>query len=224
MRAMPDTQVKTTATHKQKNRALALAALAQCVYLVDGIARKGNIDGDDFHNMVGSLFASNDKTSPDTIYGDLPHLQTGLRIALTLLKGDPLPQAKHLLTYSAGLFALEKKLRKEPRMRQTIATGIQRCRGQADYFGSFTHESVIAGIAGLYAETISTLSPRIIVRGKPEYLRSPAITNKVRTLLLAGIRAAHLWRKYGGNHLQLVFTRKKLVRQMQHLLQNSTPL
>ena len=218
MRAMPNTKATSSATQKRRNRAISLAALAQSAYLVDRLARTGNADADDFRILVESLFASGDKANPDAAYGDLAHLQTGLRIALSLLKGEPFAQAKTLLTYSAGLFALEKKLRKQPAMRKTIAAGMQRCRGQADYFGSKTHESVVAGIAGLYAETISTLSPRIIVRGKPEYLRTPAITNKVRTLLLAGIRAAHLWRKHGGTHLQLIVFRKRLIRQIEQLL------
>ena len=58
--------------------------------------------------------------------------------------------------------------------------------------------------------TISTLTPRIIIKGEHGYLSDPHNANKVRTILLAGIRAAVLWRQSGGTRPKLILQRKKI--------------
>lgn len=201
----------------QANKAVALAALVQATSLVERIARSGIHDQDDFKTCIASLF-SPEHDHVAASYGGLEKLQSGLYINLRLLKSTPIKDAKPILTYSAGLMALEKKLSKDKKMLITIGEGMQRIKKQSDYFGSLTHESVIGGLSGLYAETISTMNPRIIVRGKQEHLSHTRNTNKVRALLFAGIRAAHFWRKHGGGHLSLLFGRKKLIQQTQALL------
>jgi high frequency lysogenization protein len=45
------------------------------------------------------------------------------------------------------------------------------------------------------------LSPRIMVNGDPAHLNNPENANRIRALLLAGIRAAMLWRQSGGGRL-----------------------
>ena len=45
-------------------------------------------------------------------------------------------------------------------------------------------------ISGLYSDTISKLSPRIVVNGKPNYLKNDRTVDWVRTLLMAGLRSA----------------------------------
>ncbi|MFC6673156.1 DUF489 family protein [Marinobacterium aestuariivivens] len=62
----------------------------------------------------------------------------------------------------------------------------------------FTHSSIVANIASLYQETISTFSFRINVGGDPRHLQNAENAAKIRALLLAGIRAAMLWRQVGG--------------------------
>ena len=43
------------------------------------------------------------------------------------------------------------------------------------------------------------------------------MTNRIRALLLAGVRAAALWRAYGGNRYTLLFARDKVEAAMQKL-------
>jgi high frequency lysogenization protein len=76
----------------------------------------------------------------------------------------------------------------------------------------------LANLAGCYSETISTLSPRIVVLGEHGHLSNPDVANTVRALLLAAIRSAVLWRQCGGNRLQLLFGRRKLIAEAQRLL------
>jgi high frequency lysogenization protein len=215
---MPNvTQIHTTRATPQANRAIALAAMVQSVSMVEKIARTGLCDADDFNTIIQSLFAENSEDAVN-IYGDIHQLQTGLHISEKLLSGAQLEQAKPLMTYAAGLITLEKKLGKKREMLAAISDGMVRIKKQSEYFGRATHESVIGGIADLYGSTISTLKPSIIVRGKPEHLKQSANTNRVRALLLAGIRAAHLWHKHGGGHLRLLIGRKKLCRETERLI------
>jgi len=207
-----------SATDHAHNRIIALAALMQTSKLVDDIARKGICDGEDFHALLNSLFTNTEKA--EALFGGFSHLQAGLLLSKHLLSGKNVEQAKSIMAYTASIIAVEKKLNKNTDMLQSIAAGMQRVQKQAVYFGSPDHESVIGGIADLYGHTISTLKPRIIIRGKPEILRQHSNTNKVRALLLSGIRAAHLWRQHKGGHFRLLFGRKKLLHDIDAILKN----
>lgn len=166
--------------------------------------------------MIASLTAT-PQADPAACYGGLKGLHSGVLNAIYILQGKKMEQAKPVLTYVAGLMTLEKKLARNPKMLGQLAEGLTRIERQSEYFGSVTHENVIANIAGLYGETVSTLNPRIIVRGKPEHLRQSSNTNRVRALLLSGIRAAHLWRTHGGSNMRFLFGRRQLIRQLQAL-------
>ncbi|HKI60488.1 MAG TPA: high frequency lysogenization protein HflD [Mariprofundaceae bacterium] len=207
----------------QANRALALAAITQVASMVESIARNGICDAEDYQTMISSLFAENND-HVGSMYGGIYPLRTGLHLSSKLLTGSNIEQAKPLLTYASGLMALERRLSKNSVMLATIGEGMQRIKKQSDYFGSETHASVIGGIADLYGNTISTLKPSIIVRGKPEHLKQSSNTNKVRALLFSGIRAAHLWHKHGGGHFRLLIGRKKLHQQTQKLLEELSNL
>ncbi len=215
------THIHANQATAQANRAVALAAIVQAASLVESIARKGICDTEDFDTMIRSLFAEN-SDHVGTIYGGIYPLRAGLHLSARLLAGSHLEQAKPILSYAAGLMALEKRLAKNRAMLAAIGEGMQRIKKQSDYFGSQTHESVIGGIADLYGNTISTLRPSIIVRGKPEHLKQSVNTNRVRALLLAGIRAAHLWHQHGGGHFRLLIGRKKLHQQIRKLLEEAS--
>jgi high frequency lysogenization protein len=206
-------------------RATALAALTQAVYLVDCIARKGLADAEDFRVMTESIFAdSGENQSVADLYGDITHLNTGLRLCIKILRGNSLPQAKTLMAYSAGLLSLERRLSKNSELRQKLADGMIRVGKQRQYFGDAIHTNIIAAIADLYGETISTIKPRIIVRGKSEHLSQNANTQRVRTLLMAGLRAAHIWHKHGGGHLSLLIRRKALLHELEQLQKTATAI
>jgi len=204
-------------------RATALAAMTQAIYLVNGIARKGVADTEDCRVLMESIFAegadSQDQShqSVADLYGGVAHLKTGLRICSSLLRAEKTPDAKDLMIYSASLIALQRKLGKNTAMCQRLADGMQRIGHQRQYFGDAMHHNVIAAIADLYGSTISTMKPRIIVRGKSEHLSQSAHTQRVRALLMAGIRAAHLWHEHGGGHLNLLLRRKALLRELEAL-------
>ncbi len=212
-------------------RVIALAAMTQAVYLVNNIARKGTADTEDCRVLMESIFAdapNSDNNSHDDsdnnahqtvadLYGGIDKLNTGLRICSQLLRGEKIPDAKDLMLYSAGLITLERRLGKKEATRQQLAGGMQRISQQRQYFGDAMHHNVIAAIADLYGNTISNMKPRIIVRGKSEHLSQSVHTQRVRALLMTGLRAAHLWHQHGGGHLNLLLRRKALLRELESL-------
>ncbi|MDQ6986699.1 MAG: high frequency lysogenization protein HflD [Mariprofundaceae bacterium] len=209
-------------------RVLALAAMIHVAHLVRGIARRGGAGHTAIHTCLGSMLAaSGAKTGPHAahLYKHPLKLRTGLILLQKLLHGETMKNdinaAKEIIAYCAAMMSLEKKLARDKAMLGKLGGGIGRIEKQCEYFGDVMHSNVIAAIAGLYGETISTLKPRIIVHGKTEFLGHSNNTNQVRALLLSGIRAAHLWRAHGGGHLQLLLRRRALAREAERILHES---
>jgi len=198
-------------------RTLAMAAILQAARLVDRLARKGQCDADDFAVLIRAIFAAPDP-HVERVYGGAQHLRVGLRLLHDLLAGHELEHGKDLMRMSVTLMAVEKRLSKDREMLRKLADGIARIHKQADYFHDIAHETVIANLADLYGETLSTMKPRVIVHGKPIYLRQSGHTRRIRCLLLSAIRAAHLWRQHGGGHLTLLLRRRAIMRAADELL------
>jgi high frequency lysogenization protein len=105
-------------------------------------------------------------------------------------------------------------------MVEKIRKGIELATQRLDHF-PMLHENILAQLADIYAETVSTLQPRIMVQGEPLHLQNQDNINLIRALLLAGIRAALLWRQCGGSRRQLLFGRRKIGVRVEQLLQEA---
>ena len=66
-------------------------------------------------------------------------------------------------------------------------------------------------------DTLSTLPQRIKVTGSAQHLENTQNADVVRSLLLAGIRAAFLWRQLNGRRWKLAFQRRSMLRSAQEL-------
>lgn len=198
------------------NRTLALAALFQCASLVKDLAWRGNCDEYEFEILVGSLFAF-DADTPEAVYREAVSLRSGLERIESQLQNGSKPPDMEITRYAIGLIFLERKLQKRDDMLQKLTDGLQGAQRQIDYF-HITHESVVARLAEIYKETISELGPRIIVQGEQNNLSNPDTAARIRALLLAGIRAAVLWRQAGGSRWKLLFGRKRLIRGAHDIL------
>ena len=102
-------------------------------------------------------------------------------------------------------------------MQKSIRSGLERATLQSAHFG-LTHENVLANIADLYQNNISQINPRIMVMGEPRHLENSLVANKIRALLLAGIRSAWLWRQCGGSKMGFLWNRRKLREEAKRLL------
>ena len=72
-------------------------------------------------------------------------------------------------------------------------------------------------ISAIYQDTLSTLRFRIKVNGSEAQLTNSNNADLIRTLLLAGIRSAYLWRQLGGRRWKLLLQRKQLLEVSQNL-------
>lgn len=199
------------------NQAVALAGLSQSVQLVCEIAKTGNADPYDLETCLSSLLKINADSVGD-VYGELKNLRSGLSLLERQL-GAPETVDTEMARHGAALVYLEGKYKNQTAMQKTVRQGLERATAQAAHFG-VTHENVIASLADLYKNTISQLTPRIIVQGEQVHLENTANANKIRALLLAGIRSAWLWRQCGGSRLGFLLNRRKLAEEARRLLQS----
>jgi high frequency lysogenization protein len=111
--------------------------------------------------------------------------------------------------YTLSVMHLQRKLQRNQPMLATIRKRLEHISFK---FQHFTDDSsaVAASVAGLYQDTISSLSFRIQVTGSMRYLSDERVANQVRSLLFSGIRAAMLWRQVGGSRWKLLFHRRAL--------------
>lgn len=201
--------------HNTTNQTIAMAGIVQACSLVQQLATTGNADSVALETSIGSLLKI-DADSVLDVYGGLGGIRYGLQ-QLDLQLGGKVLTNPEQARYAAQLVYLQKQLAKRPDMLQTIQTGIAKAQAQAEHFGVL-HENVLANLADLYHGTISTLQPRIMVHGDQQYLGTQNTVNKIRALLLAGIRATLLWRQCGGSRWKLLLFRKKLQDEARFLL------
>lgn len=197
------------------HQTLALAGIAQVCSLVRQLATTGAADSPAMMASIGSVMKI-DSDNVFDVFGGLPGVQHGLEQLdkqLTSRQSSNPDQAR----YAALLVHLQKQLVQKPEMLNAIRLGVEKAQRQAEHFGVL-HQNVLANMADLYHANISTLQPRIMVIGDQQYLADPNTVNKIRALLLAGIRSAHLWRQCGGSRWQLMFHRVKLKHEAQALL------
>lgn len=207
-------------TTKHQQQTIALAAIFQAASLVEQLARTGDIPAPELELLIASLFQQNPK-SFDDIYGVKPNLQAGYH-GICKLMGSESGNIKQdiqpdVMRYALSIIHLESRLRKNNDMMNQLGNNIQSSLRQAEHF-HISHESVIGSLADTYQKTLSTLSFRIKVTGNPQVLQNNLNANKVRALLLAGVRAAILWRQVSGRRWQLLFNRKRYIKDAQSLL------
>lgn len=196
------------------NQTIALAGIAQACSLVRQLATNGNADLEAMTASIGSVLKI-DSDSVADVYGGLTGVKLGLE-QLDLQLTSRVVANPEQARYAAQLVHLQKQLSQNPDMLDKIRIGITKAQNQAEHFGVM-HENVLANLADVYHGTISTLQPRIMINGDPQHLGNQTTVNKIRALLLAGIRASLLWRQCGGSRWHLVLSRTKLQNEAKRL-------
>lgn len=210
-------------SREHDEQVIALAGLFQAASLVDQIARRGLVPQNSFETSIASLFVTNPELTED-IYGgvtDLPYnLSAGLRTLQDVVDKKRSENNANVMRYALSAIHLERKLNDRPDMLELIGKRLDELNRKARYFGdhseeasdaplplsAYTHANVIAGLGGLYQETLSTFSFRIQVSGDPRNLQNSENAAKIRALLLAAVRAAMLWRQVGGKRWHFIFS------------------
>ena len=192
-----------------ENSTLALAGMYQSAKLVRDIARQGLIDQEPFEASLNSILKI-DASSVEDVYGE----SVGLKIGLQTLRkqlGTGTQRTLEITHYVLGMMILERKLIKNNEMLDKIQSGIEATKAKTETL-ALSDPEIIKDLANLYVDTLSKFNFRIKVNGERRFLDNPNNADKIRALLLAGIRSGVLWRQMGGNRLQLIFSRKKMVK------------
>jgi len=198
------------------DRIMALSGLFQATELVRQAANHGTWSGYSADTCLESLLAI-EADSVDEIFGGASRLRLGAETLISVLQGDR--RYMESLSYAVSLLQLETRFRKQTSMQAHIGAELVPIAEIDD--GTEIHEIKdlqAKKIAALYTQTISTLSPRIVVNGRPQHLQVERTVNWIRTLLFAGLRSAVLWRQLGGGRFSLLFGRRKMLEQVQSLL------
>lgn len=188
-------------------RVLALAGLTQSLHQVRRIAETGHSESSVVQTALDSVFRI-DASDALAVFGRAAELQPGLRLLRSQLTGENRDDGLRGLAFS--VLQLERRFVRETAIAGAVAQGVERLSAQAAQQGS-THPEVIAGLGGLYAETLSQVKPRVMVQGNPHYLGQPGVVAEIRAILLAAVRAAVLWRQLGGSYWDFLFSKRAMV-------------
>ena len=206
-----------------RNRILALGGLLQAARLAQQLAREGRTDNAAFHSSIQSILML-DAPDTETVYAGAGGVTLGLKILSEKLTGrGTTPLDIEIAKYGIALVHLADQLPKHPAMQQAIHDGVKTIQSQMKFFeataeAETTHPRLIEKLAELYSQTISTLTPRIMINGEQDHLAHPPTAAKVRAALLAGIRSAFLWRQLGGSRWNFLFLRRQIANEAARIL------
>jgi high frequency lysogenization protein len=203
---------------KNKNQVLALAGILQTADLVNELAAHGNCNQFAFETSIKSIYAL-EAADLKEIYGyKIEGLTLGLATLEKLLTEEKTMLKKMTLRYFFSLLHLERKFIKDKALTEKLRFLIEKIIQQSNFSEDPFGASVLADLADAYTSTLANFNFRIMLHGNQHYLSQLDNLNKIRALLLAGIRSTVLWRQLGGNRWQLLFQRRNILKTVRELL------
>ena len=190
-----------------KERSLALAGLLQAADTVITIAAEGRADPAPVRTGIDSIFRI-DADSTEAVFGSAADLRRGFGLLAAHAGGQPgssVQQGRVAFT----VLQVERKLAGRRDLLAAIHEGIQALAPLYEREGAES-AALQAGLGELYAKTISTLSPRVLVQGDPQQLSRTEVVMSIRALLLAAVRSAVLWRQLGGSYWDFFLRRGQI--------------
>ena len=197
---------------------IALAAVAQCASLANSLAINGTVPNIELITSIEPLLVF-DSSSINDIYPRITDLGFGLRIIQKTFSNRQDQEDPNVVRHTLGLLSLRNKLIANQQMQTRIREGLQEIAEISELNDIKEHKSEMSylqqdrlfeHLAALYQDTISKLPYRIKIHGKRENLENERVANRIRALLLGGIRSAVLWYQLGGRRWRLVFYRKRV--------------
>ena len=204
-----------------KDQTITLAAIFQVAYQVQQVSRTGQITDDEFSILLSSIIETSPVNTLAVYGGKLDNIKSGLELLVKYLGNDTSSSDKQkdpeLTRYIISLINLERRLAKQPKQLNALGERITSTQRQLEHY-ALTSDTLISSFASIYSDIISPLGHKIQVTGEPSILKQSVNQYKIRALLLAGIRAAVLWRQVGGKRRTILFSRKKIVNTAKTLL------
>ncbi len=204
---------------RSEERTLALAGLFQALALVRTLATQGQADAASYASSIGSVLRI-DAPSVAAVFDGVGGVRLGLQTLQRELEGQQVDAATRRMALT--VLRIERRLIGDPPRVEHLQQGLRDAQRQAEHFGSVDHPTVIARLAGLYADTLSSLRPRVLVTGNAQMLNQQATVERIRAALLAAVRAAVLWRQLGGTQWRLLLQRRQTLMVARGLLTRAT--
>ena len=148
-------------------------------------------------------------TSDDVeeIYINIKRLNTGLDFLRQQFVGDAFSKDAEVTRYFEAIGILVKNMKKNSNI-------VNKLRDQLSNFSLDINEKNLnehaTFLSNLYLDTVSKISPRIIVNGDNKYLKENINACMIRALLLSAIRSYILWEQSGGSKFRIFIFRKRI--------------
>ncbi|MDJ0740460.1 MAG: high frequency lysogenization protein HflD [Gammaproteobacteria bacterium] len=206
--------------YSDADRVVALGGVFQGARLARDVARNGVCDAAAFDASRQSLFDF-EPDSVASIFGGVAGIAHGLR-TLTQQIERPSQRDLEVARYVIALIHLGDLLMRDAEAMQGLHDDLIALARRQQHFelGDTTSNEQLAEI---YQQRISVLGPRIMIGGEPLHLQNPDNAARIRVALLAGIRAAVLWRQAGGKKWQLLLRRRAISRSSRELVDTLPP-
>lgn len=212
----------STNNHRFYVSNIALAGLCQAAALVKKIARGGEFDNQTLMASLNSITITNSENT-EQVFGDTSQLTLGYQTLIAQLSGQSVNKDVEITRYIANLLSIERKLSSSKKNMAALGERISNVQRQQLHL-DLTDNQELSNLASIYTDVVSPVARKIQVAGDPEMLKLPDNQHRVRALLLAGIRAAVLWRQLGGKRRHILFSRQQIIDSAEHTLKNiSTP-
>ncbi len=195
--------------NNQRNQTIAMAAICQAALMIQQCS-KGHAPNKE---AIKCLFEGVMATSPQTVhdvYANLHSFESGSALLIHQLSGQATSKDVEVTRYLAGMMSISKKLLSNNKALSELTSALKEVERRLDHF-DIDSDTITGSFADAYSQIISPIGQKIKVIGTPTVLKQPIVQNQVRALLLAGVRAAILWRQTGGKRRQFIFSRKMIL-------------
>lgn len=198
-----------------EQQVIALAGVAQAARLVDQVSKTGSYPVEFLEPSIHSLFVFDLDTAADA-FGSISGVKLGLHNLSNMLADKKAREQHEVVRYVFSMIYLERKFSANREMMDIVRARLEHTSFRAEHFSNNVNELCHA-ISGIYQDTLSQQKFRIKVSGSAQHLQNPINADIIRALLLAGVRAAFLWRQLGGHRWRLLLQRKQLLQASQNL-------
>jgi high frequency lysogenization protein len=187
-------------------RALALAGVVQAAAMVHRVAHGESLPEAPLRALLRTIPTRN-AGGLQEIFPEPGEFRVGAEAALEAFSGRS--RTPEILRYSLQVVELARMLSSVPQVLEKLA-------GLID--GVDRQDPDEQQLSRIYQQTVSTLGKRIQVTGDPPTLQQEQVADRVRALLLAGVRLGWLWQQLGGRRWHLVLRRGALLVALRPLI------
>jgi high frequency lysogenization protein len=201
-----------------RDKTLALAAIFQAAGLANELARKGSTDSSVEAFLTQTVLVM-DTDNISEIYPSIDGLKPGLRWleGCLLEQGRGLQNAGEIIRIALGVIQVEGQFNEHEGVQNTLRTRLENINRQRVMNPDMSSTELNNLLGSAYVDSLGQLRFRVQIRGDAKQLQAAGMAERIRAILLAGVRAAWLWRRLGGRRWHLIFTRGQILREIREI-------